>query len=368
MRSVLYVLVGWLAWLPAWADPAAPVTTAPATTSLGTASAAANRAATTTTVPGWFAKAPLGKIAHAATSGGATGSAAAYGRPDRAAASWFATPAYAAIPQAAATTVATAPGANRPVTTAPATTAPTRATPAMATQAAAASAAGQPGLLCRQAIEAAGRTHGVPAGLMAAIGRVESGRRDPVSMALHPWPWTVDAEGQGTFYDTKDEAIAAVRALQARGMRSIDVGCMQVNLMQHPAAFSSLAEAFDPAANADYAGRFLVELHGQSGTWPAAVALYHSATPDVGEAYRQKVMAVWPEEQFLAEAAPRVALAQAWRATLGPAGLFPPPPRRDAGVRVIPQMAAGSGGAPVGRGLDAYRAAPIGPGWRRFGG
>jgi hypothetical protein len=241
------------------------------------------------------------------------------------------------------------------------------ATTGTAPQATAAFAAGQPGLLCRQAIEAAGRAHGVPLGLMAAIARVESGRRDPVSLALHPWPWTVDAEGQGTFYDTKDAAIAAVRALLARGVRSIDVGCMQVNLLQHPAAFSSLAEAFDPAANADYAGRFLVELHGQAGTWPAATALYHSATPDVGETYRQKVMAVWPEEQLMAESAPRVALAQAWGATLGPAALFPPPPRRNAGVRILPQMAAGSGGAPIGRGLDAYRAAPIGLAWRHGG-
>ena len=144
----------------------------------------------------------------------------------------------------------------------------------------------QPGLLCQQAIETAGRAHATPPGLMAAIGRVESGRHDPVSGALHPWPWTVDAEGQGMFYDSKAQAIAAVRALQARGVASIDVGCMQVNLMHHPDAFNSLEQAFDPMANADYAGRFLVELHGQTGAWPAATALYHSATPELGAAYR----------------------------------------------------------------------------------
>ncbi|MGA3403669.1 MAG: lytic transglycosylase domain-containing protein [Acetobacteraceae bacterium] len=226
---------------------------------------------------------------------------------------------------------------------------------------------GQPGLLCQQAIESAGRAHAIPPGLMAAIGRVESGRHDPVSGALHPWPWTVDAEGQGAFYDSKEQAIAAVRALQARGMHSIDVGCMQVNLLHHPTAFNSLEQAFDPMANADYAGRFLVELHGQTGTWPAATALYHSATPDLGAAYQQKVMAVWPEEQRLAEAAPRIALAQAWGATLGP-GLFPPPPRHSAGVRILPQTVPGGGTPPPGRGLDAYRAAPIRLAWRRLGG
>ena len=87
----------------------------------------------------------------------------------------------------------------------------------------------------------------------------------PSSGALHPWPWTVDAEGQGAFYDSKELAIAAVRALQARGVRSIDVGCMQVNLMHHPNAFNSLEQAFDPVArNANYAAQFLTELHGQN--------------------------------------------------------------------------------------------------------
>jgi hypothetical protein len=225
----------------------------------------------------------------------------------------------------------------------------------------------QPGLLCQQAIETAGRAHATPPGLMAAIGRVESGRHDPVSGTLHPWPWTVDAEGQGVFYDSKAQAIAAVRALQARGVASIDVGCMQVNLMHHPDAFNSLEQAFDPMANADYAGRFLVELHGQTGAWPAATALYHSATPELGAAYEQKVMTVWPEVQLLAEAAPRIALAQAWGATLNP-GLFPPPPRRSAGVQILPRMAPPGGGPlPPGRGLDFYRAAPIRLGWRRPG-
>ena len=45
---------------------------------------------------------------------------------------------------------------------------------------------------------------------------------------------------------TRQQAVAAVQALQARGVRSIDVGCLQVNLMYHPIAFASLDDAFDP--------------------------------------------------------------------------------------------------------------------------
>lgn len=199
--------------------------------------------------------------------------------------------------------------------------------------------------------------------MLAAIGRVESGRRDPISGAWHPWPWTVNAEGEGFFYDTKAQAIAAVRAMQARGMRSIDVGCMQVNLMHHPDAFPNLELAFEPQVNAAYAARFLQELYAQTGNWPKAAALYHSATPDLGADYQRKVMAVWPEESRLAEAAAPFALAQAWGASLsssagGIGGFHPVPPGRAATPRILMQPSAG-GITPPGRGLDAYRAAPI---------
>ena len=152
------------------------------------------------------------------------------------------------------------------------------------------------GLLCREAIRAAERQNQLPADLLPAIGRVESGRRDPGSGASHPWPWTVNAEGRGRFLDTKAQAVALVRELQERGVRSIDVGCMQVNLSFHPAAFGTLEEAFDPAKNAAYAARFLVQLYERSRSWEQAAANYHSWTPHLAEAYQRRVLAAWAEE------------------------------------------------------------------------
>jgi hypothetical protein len=222
--------------------------------------------------------------------------------------------------------------------------------------AAASGALGQPapapGPICRQAILAAERAHAIPAGLLAAIGRVESGRPDPVTHETNPWPWTANAEGDGAFYASKPEAVAAVQALQARGARSIDVGCMQVNLLHHPTAFASLAQAFDPIANADYAARFLRDLFGQTGDWAQAAALYHSATPELGADYRRKVMAVWPEE--LRRGA--TALAAAWGATLTRPAF---PPQRGIQARIIPAASALGGAMPAGRDLAAYRAAPV---------
>ena len=172
-----------------------------------------------------------------------------------------------------------------------------------------------PGAQCRAAIQAVERDQRVAPGLLLAIGRVESGRADPRA-GLTPWPWTINAEGQGRHFESKEEAIAAVQELQGRGVRIIDVGCMQVNLFHHPQAFATLEEAFDPAVNTRYAAQFLKRLYATRGNdWEIAAANYHSATPERGEAYRLKVLAQWPAMAArLAELSQRDVLAAAWGA------------------------------------------------------
>lgn len=146
---------------------------------------------------------------------------------------------------------------------------------------------------CEAAMTATERGTVLPARLLAAIGTVESGRTGPHGSATS-WPWTINVDGVGHFYESKAEAMAAVTALQASGSHSIDVGCMQINLHYHPAAFAGLEEAFDPAANVRYGALFLRTLYASTGTWAAAIAAYHSASPDRGQDYSQRVAAVWP--------------------------------------------------------------------------
>jgi hypothetical protein len=150
-----------------------------------------------------------------------------------------------------------------------------------------------PAGVCRAALAAAEARYAIPAGLLQAIGMVESGRPDAATGARQPWPWTIDVEGEARFFDTKAQAVTWVRQAQAGGTRSIDTGCAQVNLMHHPTAFASLEQAFDPATNADYAARFLKELRtAAGGNWMTAVGYYHSQTPELADAYRQQVQAV----------------------------------------------------------------------------
>jgi hypothetical protein len=218
-------------------------------------------------------------------------------------------------------------------------------------------AAPSPGQQCRAAIAAAERAAGIPRQLMAAIARVESGRHDPATGRTDPWPWAINAEGEPGVFPSKPAAIASVRARQEAGVASIDVGCMQVNLLHHPRAFASLDQSFDPMANASYAARFLSQLYAETKDWTAATARYHSATPERGAAYQRKVAAIWPEELAQAgpEASPGVSSGASPGAIAAPrADGFLPPGKAD-NARIIPLAA----NAAPGRGLDAYRAAPI---------
>ena len=142
--------------------------------------------------------------------------------------------------------------------------------------------------MCDNAIAAA-QSKAIPSTILPAISRVESGRIDQTAARVRAWPWTINVNGIGTFFETKEDAIATVKALQARGQKSIDVGCMQVNLMYHPAAFKDLDAAFDPPTNAAYAARFLLGLHAQLRDWNLATAYYHSAEQDRGEDYQRRV-------------------------------------------------------------------------------
>ena len=148
--------------------------------------------------------------------------------------------------------------------------------------------------LCVTAIAAAEAKYALPHGLLGSIAKLESGRPISAMRDVRAWPWTINADGTGLFLDSKPAAIAWVAQAQATGQHHfIDVGCMQVDLPLHPGAFRSLDEAFDPAANADYAARYLRSLQAEAhGDWNVAVGLYHSHTPDLAADYRNRVAAV----------------------------------------------------------------------------
>ncbi len=147
--------------------------------------------------------------------------------------------------------------------------------------------------LCTAGLRAAEDKHGTAPGLVTAIAKAESGRPIPPLPGLQPWPWAINADGAAMYFQGKEAAVTWTRLALARGVRQVDVGCMQVNLQSHPNAFRSLDEAFDPGANTDYGARFLRQLRDDAGgNWYEAVGYYHSRTPVLASDYRARVSAI----------------------------------------------------------------------------
>ena len=131
--------------------------------------------------------------------------------------------------------------------------------------------------------------YGIQKHLLTTISSVETGRWDAATKQNVAWPWTVNAQGKGHFYATKQQAINAVKRLKAQGVKSIDVGCMQINLAYHPDAFENLEEAFNPYKNVEYGAKFLSKLYEQKGNWNKAATAYHSNAPIKAKKYAKKL-------------------------------------------------------------------------------
>ena len=182
--------------------------------------------------------------------------------------------------------------------------------------------AGDPGVarICDEAAAAASLAEGTPVNVLRAITRTETGRSG--EGGLQPWPWTVNMEGAGRWFESRDAALAYATANFQRGARSFDVGCFQINYKWHGHAFSSIEEMFDPLTNARYAARFLRDLHQELGSWSAAAGAFHSRTPKYANRYTARFDRIFARMEGLPEPQPmpltQVAEAEAPRAIFGP--------------------------------------------------
>ncbi len=147
--------------------------------------------------------------------------------------------------------------------------------------------------LCTRHLPRYERQYGIPVHLLSAISSTESGRPHKALGIALPWPWTINAAGKGYYFDSKEEAVAAAKKLRKQGVKSMDVGCMQVNLVHHADAFRSLEQAFDPEQNIAYAASFLRNLYEEQDSWRTAAASYHSKTPLFGSRYVSRVYDRW---------------------------------------------------------------------------
>ena len=160
--------------------------------------------------------------------------------------------------------------------------------------------------ICDGAARYASERTGVPIGVLRAISLTETGRT--LSGGFRPWPWTVNMEGKGLWFDSRDEALAYALSSHGKGKRSFDVGCFQLNYRWHGDGFASIEEMFDPAANAMYAAGFLSDLFREFGDWTRAAGAYHSRTPVYANRYSARFARIL---STLDDAPPEVLLASA---------------------------------------------------------
>lgn len=145
-------------------------------------------------------------------------------------------------------------------------------------------------LVCMDATQKFEKQYQIKEHLLTTISSVETGRWNEKRQQRLAWPWTVNAQGKGSFFKTKAEAVREVKRLQAAGVKSIDVGCMQINLAYHPKAFKNVEEAFDPKKNVEYGAKFLKNLYSNKGNdWIKAAMAYHSSVPRKALRYKQKL-------------------------------------------------------------------------------
>jgi hypothetical protein len=141
----------------------------------------------------------------------------------------------------------------------------------------------------------------VPLDVLHAITRVETGRKKDGQ--FQSWPWTVNMEGADHWFDTENEAKAYVFNNFKQGARNFSVGCFQINYKRHAQNFNSIEDMFDPVKNAQYAAKFLSNLHGDLGNWSDAAAAYHSRTPKFAKIYKARFDSIYQNLSSLKAAA-----------------------------------------------------------------
>mgnify|MGYP002715692670 CR=1 FL=1 len=137
---------------------------------------------------------------------------------------------------------------------------------------------------CIRHVGAAERAHGIPPGLLMAIGVVEARWNGTI------WPWTLNINGVPHYLP--DRAAALARMSRADGSMHADmaVGCMQVFVKYHRQEFRGPADMLDPARNVWYAASYLTSLRREEGNWIKAVGRYHAGNPADQKAYLCRVV------------------------------------------------------------------------------
>lgn len=124
--------------------------------------------------------------------------------------------------------------------------------------------------ICERELARAAAKYEIPLQILYAVALTESGTGKGLQ------PLMLHIEGKDHIPATLPEALTLFRAANERGVKLIDIGCMQVNWYWHREEFNSLEEIFDPRLNVEQGARFLQVLRKRHGSWTMAAARYNA--------------------------------------------------------------------------------------------
>jgi len=113
---------------------------------------------------------------------------------------------------------------------------------------------------------------GVPSDILYAVSLVESGRW--VEGKKTPWPWTLNIEGTGHYFENREEMFETVMTA-ITDKRSVDIGLMQTNWHWKYDQLGSPWKATEPIFNIKTGCQIIKRLYDKHGDWWIAVGKYH---------------------------------------------------------------------------------------------
>ncbi|MDX2049724.1 MAG: transglycosylase SLT domain-containing protein [Rickettsiaceae bacterium] len=136
------------------------------------------------------------------------------------------------------------------------------------------------------------KQYDIPKDLLYSISLRETGKKHTEANKTIVWPWTLNIDGKGYYFNNKFEAIKFAKKAISEGVKNIDVGCMQINMKYHKNNFRSLAHAIEPKFNIAFGAKFLRDQYDRLGSWKQAVAAYHSSDAEKGSKYLSGVLKI----------------------------------------------------------------------------
>ncbi len=116
-----------------------------------------------------------------------------------------------------------------------------------------------------------------------------------------PWPWTINHNGKGYYFQTREAAHQYIAPFIEKG-ESMGIGLGQIEWRWHKEKFQSSWDALDPKLNLQVAAAYLREQfeRKECSSWELAVGCYHRPAQGVkdkqiAQKYTQRVLNIWKE-------------------------------------------------------------------------